>query len=123
MASGELDAVLDPASAAPILLSQAQTAIAKSESRYRDLVSRSPSIVCEMSPEGTIAFVNEAVRPILGYSPDALIGENWQKKLVPDFDGASTERMLREMRRGNVTGFEVPLLAADTLISNRMSKA
>src|SRR6478672_8560221 len=34
MAAGELDAVVDPASAAPILLSRAQDALARSESRH-----------------------------------------------------------------------------------------
>ena len=38
---GELDAVVDPASAGPILLSHAQKALAESEARYRDLVTRS----------------------------------------------------------------------------------
>lgn len=113
LASGELDAVLDPNSAAPILLSSAQAAIAKSESRYRDLVKRSPSIVCEMSVDGRISFINEAVRTVLGHPPEDLVGSHWQERLVPDFDGAGTARMFREMRRGNVTGFEVLLRAAD----------
>lgn len=113
LAGGELDAVLDPASAAPILLSRAQSAIARSEARYRDLVRRAPSIVCELSPDGRIVFINDAVLPILGYAPVDLIGRFWQDRLVPDFDGAGTERLFREMRRGNVTGFELPLRAAD----------
>ena len=61
LAGNELDAIVDPGSAAPILLSRAQTAIARSEARYRDLVDRCPALVCEMTPAGQTLFVNDAV--------------------------------------------------------------
>lgn len=112
LASGELDAVVDPATAVPILLSRAQSAVSRSEARYRDLITRAPSIVCEVSPDGTILFINEAVRAILGHDPADLVGADWHDRLVPRFDGAATDRMLREMRRGDVTGFELPLRTA-----------
>src|SRR5919199_5906386 len=84
LASGEIDAVVDPATAVPILLSSAQEAIARSEARYRDLVSRAPSIVCELTTTGEITFVNEAVRTLLGHSPEALVGRNlWQTLVLP----------------------------------------
>src|SRR4029079_10332352 len=71
---GELDAVVDPSSAAPILLSRAQKALSDSEARYRDLVSRCPALVCEASPDGRALFVNSAVRTLLGREPDDVIG-------------------------------------------------
>src|ERR671939_1300561 len=83
LASGEIDAVLDPATAVPILLSNAQGAIARSEARYRDLVSRAPSIVCELTTTGEITFVNEAVRTLLGHAPEGLIGRSLWDALVP----------------------------------------
>src|SRR3954462_9070736 len=45
LADNELDAIVDPASTAPILLSRAQNAITRSEARYRDLVHRCPALV------------------------------------------------------------------------------
>ena len=35
LAGGEVDAIVDPSSAAPILLSRAQNAVMRSEARYR----------------------------------------------------------------------------------------
>lgn len=59
---GEVDAVVDPSSAAPLLLSHAQQALAESEARYRELVSRCPALVCEITPGGETVFVNDAKR-------------------------------------------------------------
>src|SRR5437764_11856336 len=74
LGAGEVDAVVDPSSAAPILLSRAQKALAASEARYRELVSRCPALVCEITPGGVTKFVNDAVRVLLGFEPDELIG-------------------------------------------------
>ena len=83
LGAGEVDAVVDPASAAPILLSRAQKALAESEARYRDLISRCPALVCEITPDGDTIFVNEAIRTLLGYEPEELIGMPWWEQLVP----------------------------------------
>ena len=61
LAGGEVDAIVDPGSASPILLSRAQNAVMRSEARYRDLVDRCPALVCEMTPDGNTLFANEAV--------------------------------------------------------------
>jgi PAS domain S-box-containing protein len=110
LGSGELDAVLDPATASPILLSRAQEAVARSEARYRDLVDRAPSIVCELKPDGTLIFVNQAVRTLLGHDPATLVGRDWMERLIAAPD--SSARMIRSMHAGDVTGFELPLRAA-----------
>src|SRR5256885_17160715 len=75
LGAGEVDAVVDPASAAPILLSRAQKALAESEARYRELVSRCPALVCEITPQGVTTFVNDTIRTLLGYEPEELIGD------------------------------------------------
>src|SRR5215213_3085849 len=82
LTGGEVDAIVDPASAAPILLSRAQNAVMRSEARYRDLVDRCPALVCEMTPEGSTLFANEAVTTLLGYDPDELLGRSWWNELV-----------------------------------------
>src|SRR3954454_16008605 len=83
LGAGELDAVVDPSSAAPILLSRAQKALADSEARDRDLVSRCPALVCEVSPDGRTTFVNDAVRKLLGREPEELIGKPLWVSFVP----------------------------------------
>src|SRR3954464_8571732 len=83
LAGGEVDAIVDPASAAPILLSRAQNAVMRSEARYRDLVNRCPALVCELTPEGQTLYANDAVATLLGYDPDELLGKSWWDELVP----------------------------------------
>jgi hypothetical protein len=61
LTAGEVDAVVDPATAVPILLSRAQDALLRSEAHYRDLVARCPSLVCELAPSGTTLLTNAAV--------------------------------------------------------------
>ena len=109
LAAGELDAVLDPVTSAPILLRRAQEELAKSEARYRDLVSRAPSVVCELDPDGTIRFINEAVYHQLGWEPHSVQGRNaWE--LLMHSGHADTVRRFREtLARHDVTGFEVPM--------------
>jgi PAS domain S-box-containing protein len=111
--AGELDAVLDPVTATPILLRRAQEALARSEERYRDLVNRAPSIVCELTPEGETLFVNAAVVQVLGVSPMELQGRSWWSSVVCE-SAADDVRALREaLRAGDVTGFELPARGAD----------
>ena len=109
LGAGEVDAVVDPASAAPILLSRAQKALADSEARYRDLISRCPALVCEISPGGVTIFVNDAIRTLLGYEPDELIGHPWWEQLVPIEHTSQARKLARAVLRQDVTGFELPL--------------
>src|SRR6185436_6390386 len=83
MTGGEVDAIVDPTSAAPILLSRAQNAVMRSEARYRDLVNRCPALVCELTSDGRTLYVNDAVATLLGYDPEDLLGKSWWDEMVP----------------------------------------
>src|SRR6185312_6191760 len=104
LGAGEVDAVVDPSSAAPILLSQAQQALAQSEARYRELVSRCPALVCEISPDGTTQFVNAAIRTLLGYEPEELLDRPWWDVLVPPEYFGQARKLSSLVRRQDVTG-------------------
>src|SRR3954469_24154611 len=112
LGAGEVDAVVDPASAAPILLSRAQKALAESEARYRELVSRCPALVCEITPEGVTTFVNDAIRTLLDYEPEELLGKPWWERLVPREHVGQARKLASLVLRGDVTGFELPLRTA-----------
>ena len=109
LTADQVDAVLDPATSAPMLLIRAQEELTRSEARYRELITRAPSIVCEMDSAGVISLVNDAVRTTLGWVPHALEGENFWDKLVPAQHRALAFEMLRTLRRRDVTGYELPM--------------
>ena len=113
LGAGEVDAVVDPASAAPILLSRAQKALAKSEARYRDLVTRCPALVCEIAPDGHTRFVNAAARATLDYEPDDMLDTHWWNTLVPAEHMAEARRLMAAVRHHDVTDFELPLMRRD----------
>jgi PAS domain S-box-containing protein len=108
LGAGELDAVVDPDSATAILLKNAQVAISQSEARFRDLVNRCPALVCEIDAEGETIFANAAVRGVLGFAADEIVGRPWSS-LVPDDDRDSARALAMAVRRGDVTSFELPL--------------
>ena len=109
LTAGEVDAVLDPTTAAPILLSHAQEALTRSEARYRDLITRAPSIVCELQLDGTVDLVNDAVRTILGWEPSSLNGKNLWRLLVHEDHESLLADFLGAMRHRDVTGYEIPM--------------
>jgi PAS domain S-box-containing protein len=113
LTAGQVDAVLDPTSATPILLSHAQEVLRRSEARYRDLITRAPSIVCELTADGTVSLINEAVRTILRWDPDELVGRNLWQTLTDPQDRALVDELLSVLRRRDVTGHEVPMKTSD----------
>jgi PAS domain S-box-containing protein len=110
---GELDAVVDPSSAAPILLSRAQKALSDSEARYRDLISRCPALVCEASADGRALFVNNAIRTMLGREPEDVVGTSIWETLTPPEHLGQARKFSSLVRRGDVSGFELPLQSAN----------
>ena len=113
LSAGELDAIVDPATATPILLSRAQEQLLQSEARYRDLIERSPSLVCELTPDGTTTFVNDAVRTVLGLSAHDLVGRDWWNELVAPGQREAADAFIGDLRRANVRARELPLRARD----------
>jgi PAS domain S-box-containing protein len=109
IAAGEIDAVLDPTTAAPILLTGAQQAIVRSEARFRDLITRAPVIVAELAPDGTVLFTNDALRKALGVRLRDLVGRNWWTVLIPAHSIDAADALIEQLHASDVTGVELPL--------------
>lgn len=109
LGAGELDAVVDPESATTILLRRAQQAVSQSEARFRNLVNHCPALVWEVDSRGRLAFVNEAVRSLLGHDPEQLVAEGTWASLIPEHSRHVVDELSEKVRQGNVTGFELPL--------------
>ena len=105
--SGQVDAVAAPDTAAPVLLQHAQDALRRSEERYRDLIARSPAIVCELAADSTTRYVNAAVTALLGYEPADLLGKPWWATLCPDRPPAEVIALTRRFAAGSVADLEL----------------
>ena len=110
LASGEIDAIVDPQSASPILLRHAQTALAQSEARWRSLVERCPAIVCELDADGTTLYVNSAITAILGYHPRQLHARQWWQTLL---GAEQSDVLMRLSSRSSNQNTEVPIKTTD----------
>ncbi len=111
--SGEVDAVASPLTAAPVLLQAAQDALRDSEARYREIVAQSPSVVCELAPDGTTRFLNKRITDLLGYETSALMGRNFWDAILPPDQRTRAESLWKNLQEERITEFEVPVRTVD----------
>lgn len=94
---------------------QSETAVRKSEQLYHLITENSQDVIIFTSPEGLIRYVSPAIKTILGYEPDNLLGRKGadlihpddatkRKKLESDFD-IETMRFLH--KKGHYVWIEV----------------
>ena len=111
LTAGEIDAIVDPSTATPLLLRSAQESVARSEARYRYLIARCPLLVCELDQHGRAVFANDAAK--------ALLGEGAQREtlewadIVPSGYEEQARALLDDLLKADLTNRELPLLAKD----------
>jgi PAS domain S-box-containing protein len=74
--SGQIDAVVDPRSETPLLLSKAQEALRASEEEYRQIVEATTDGIMKLDLGERIVFVNGRFAEMLGYSPSEMVGRS-----------------------------------------------
>jgi PAS domain S-box-containing protein len=87
--SGQIDAVVDPKSATPVLLGKAQSALRESEEQYRQIVEATTDGIVKLDVAERIVFVNGRLAQMLGYEPIQMIGVS-----VFAFMGASAKAVV-----------------------------
>lgn len=80
----------------PVLVGGAQSAVSRSEARYRHIINRMAALVVEVDPAGRILYVNDAITPLTGFSPMELMGRNWFELLLPIDATTSADDLRRE---------------------------
>ncbi len=79
----------------------------------KKIIDTAPSIICSISPDGTIQFINPAGEQLTGYSAAELLGKNWQDYFYAGKTGRSTREMLKKFQEDDVRGYEVRLKTKD----------
>jgi diguanylate cyclase (GGDEF)-like protein/PAS domain S-box-containing protein len=71
-----------------------------SERVYRYLVDSSPDIIFTLDHQGVITFVNDRVRPLLGFNREDLIGQHYAD-MIHELDKDRAHYIFSNRRRGN----------------------
>ena len=95
------------------VLKEKQLKLRVSERELNSILNHSPDIIYRLDPEGTITYVNEAVKEY-GYSKEDLIGKNILEFIHPD-DREKAIYRINERRTGDRSTklFEIQLLRKD----------
>jgi len=72
--SGQVDAVVDGRTKAPVLLTKAQDALRASEERYRQIVETANEGIWTIDANSITTFMNGKMAAMLGYTPDEVVG-------------------------------------------------
>ena len=79
---------------------RALQSLIESEARYRRLATGMSALVVELDRKGTILFVNETVTALLGFSPEALLGQNAFELFFPSESRYQFDAVARILARG-----------------------
>ncbi len=61
-----------------------ETALQQSEALYRNMVENISEVIYTLDNKGVVTYLSPAIEPFLGYSPDQLIGESFNKFILPE---------------------------------------
>ena len=75
----------------------------------KKIIDKTPSIICSITEDGTIGFINPAGEALTGYSAAELLGKNWQDYFYSGKTNRSTREMLKKFQEHDVRGYEVRL--------------
>ena len=99
-----IDAVMTSEGA--LLIGDAQASITQSEARYRHIINRMSALVLELSPTGSVTYLNNAITSITGFSPEDWVGRNCFDLLLPEQETSSSEVLCNQfLNSGELSNF------------------
>jgi PAS domain S-box-containing protein len=110
--AGQIDAVVDPKTSTPVLLSKAQGALRDSEERYRRIVETANEGIWTLDTLARVTFVNPRFADILGYPAGELLGAP-MCQLLPESAKDRPAIRIERARAGLCEENEVWLLRKD----------
>ncbi len=63
---------------------QTEEALKKSEDKYRQLVENINDAIFSLDDDGTIAYISPAIKKILGYTPEEMLGKHFTNFIYPE---------------------------------------
>lgn len=84
-----------------------------SEQKYYSLVKNMTDIVCVIRLDGSIYFINEIVKDILGYYKHEVEGKNIKQLIKPDISGGFFEKVSDDLKIKNSLSLELELISKD----------
>ncbi|HHB76691.1 MAG TPA: CBS domain-containing protein [Desulfobulbus sp.] len=79
----------------------------------RKIIDAAPSIICSISQNGAIRFINPAGERLTGYSTEELLNKNWQDYFHAGNSAGPDLNLLRQFQENDVRGMEVELKTKD----------
>ena len=87
------------------------------DSLYRKCISDVSFVVCELNPEGTVLFVNDAIINAAGYYPEELLGKNWWDMFFPGELNEKVETFYQIFSTTiDVTNFEASIMTKEGVL-------
>ena len=77
------------------LVEQRTEDLRRSESKYRDLVHNTNTVILRITPQGIIRFFNEYAQGFFGYTKEEILGKNMMDTIIPGEE--TTGRNLHEL--------------------------
>ncbi len=133
----QIDAVVDPRTSAPVLLSNAKAALRESEKglresedQYRQIVEATSDGIVKIDPAAQVVFANRRFTEMLGYEAGevvgaslfSLMGEPAKAALLKSIQNASPVKEAIDIELRHKSGSEVSVSVAETLLLNDESE-
>jgi PAS domain S-box-containing protein len=84
-------------------LKESESALRRSEKRYRSLYLHTPGLLCTLGPDGRLVEVNERWLESMGFGPEEVVGRRLSSFMAPECRRrAETEVLPRFFAGGNV---------------------
>jgi PAS domain S-box-containing protein len=94
---------------------RAEDALAESEEKFRLLVENLAEVFFQVDTENRLVYVNPAVRTVLGYEPEELIGWDYKDLIPTDNKALLAEEIAQKARGRNVFQlFDIQLIRKDS---------
>lgn len=83
----------------------AEEALRKSEEKYRDLVENIDNVIYSTDEQGLLTYVSPAVKPLLGYEPDEVVGCHFSD-FIHTNDVSAIMQNFEKILSGQISGGE-----------------